>query len=200
VLAVQYPGRHERLAEPFAGSVTEMADGLAAEVGQDPAPVVMFGHSMGAAIAFETSRRLQATSVPLAGLIVSSHTPPTVPITSDLHRLPDAEMWHALAGLGGTEPEILELPDLRELYTPVLRADLTVSAAYLDPDSPGSLHVPVLALTGTRDSIAPAESMRRWSEVTTDRFGLRTFDGDHFYLQDHGAEILRLASEILFAC
>lgn len=199
VLAVQYPGRHERLREPFARSVHELADGLAAEVVRETSPVVFFGHSMGAAVAFESARRARRSGVPLAGLIVSSHTPPAAPVATDLHRLPDAEMWRALAGLGGTEPEILELEELRELYTPVLRADLTVSAEYVDPDAEGCLDVPVVALTGTHDAIAPAESMKRWCEVTTGRFELLTFPGDHFYLQDHGAKILRVAEQLLAA-
>ncbi len=199
VLAVQYPGRHDRLAEPFARSVQEMADAVAAEIAEDSAAVVLFGHSMGAAVAFETARRLRPTGIPLVGLIVSSHTPPAVPVTSDVHLLPDDRMWRALASLGGTEPEILEMTELRDIYTPVVRADLTVSAEYLDPDCAGSLDVPVHALTGTHDVIAPAESMTRWCEVTTGRFDVRTFDGDHFYLQNHGAEILRMTGDLLAA-
>jgi pyochelin biosynthetic protein PchC len=200
VLAVQYPGRHERLADPFAGSVREMADGLATEILRDSfAPVVLFGHSMGAAVAFETARRIRAAGVPLAALIVSSHTPPAVPVDSDLHTLPDEEMWRELAALGGTEPEILEMTDLREVYSPIVRADLTVSAEYVDPDCAGSLDVPVLALAGTRDAIAPADSMARWAEVTTAGWELRTYEGDHFHLQDHAEDILHTAYEMLSA-
>ena len=199
VLAVQYPGRHDRLTEPFARSVVEMADAVAAEIGRHSPPLVLFGHSMGASVAFETARRLRAAGVAVAGLIVSSHPAPTVPITSDLHRRGDDEMWRVLAELGGTEAEILELAELREISTPVIRADLTVSAEYLDRDCAQCLDVPVFAVTGTDDVIAPAESMVGWGEVTTDRFELRALAGDHFYLQAHAGRILRLARDLLAA-
>lgn len=197
VLPVQYPGRHERLTEPFASSVQEMADALADEVARDSSAVVLLGHSMGSSVAFEVARRLRTTSIRVAGLIVSSHTPPTVPVTSDIHLLPDDEMWRALAKLGGTEPEILEMVELREVYTPIVRADLTISAEYVDPDATGSIDVPLIALAGTEDAIAPPESMIGWRDATTGPFALRTLEGDHFHLQNHGPEILRMAGELL---
>src|SRR5437764_673359 len=89
VLAVQYPGRHDRLAEPFARSIQEVADAVAAEIGQQSAPVVLFGHSMGSSVAYETARRLRGIGAPLAALVVSAHTPPAVPVDSDIHLMPD---------------------------------------------------------------------------------------------------------------
>lgn len=197
VQAVQYPGRQDRLAEPFAASVREIAEGIAGEIARHSSPVVLFGHSMGSSVAYETARRLRGSGVPLAGLVVSAHTPPDVPVDSDIHLLPEDEMWRALAELGGTEPEILDLVDLRALFTPILRADLALDATYLEPAAAGSLDVPVLAIAGIQDAVAPPDAVRRWAGVTRDRFELHTFDGDHFYLQHHAAEVVRLACGLL---
>lgn len=211
VLAVQYPGRHERLGEPFARSVHEIADALAAELeadaragthtnaGAQPTGLVLFGHSMGASVAFEAARRLARAGVPVAGLIASSHTAPTVPVTSTIHQLPDDAMWDELAAFGGTEPEVLEMAELREVFSPVIRADLTISAEYLEPDAADSIDLPLIGIAGSDDAIAPADEMRDWAKVTTGPFELRTYPGDHFYLDEHAPEILRLAAEMLSA-
>ncbi|UYM03655.1 alpha/beta fold hydrolase [Solicola gregarius] len=205
LVPVQYPGRHERLAEPFAESVEQIADALATELLADVAegpgdtPVVLFGHSMGASVAFETARRVSGAGATLCGLIVSAHVAPTVPVTSTVHELPDDQMWQALAEWGGTETEVLDLPELRKLFTPAIRADLTISAAYVDPAANGSLDVPVIALAGESDSIAPTSDMHEWADVTTGGFAMRTFPGDHFYLVDYVEDILRIASDVLQA-
>jgi pyochelin biosynthesis protein PchC len=197
VLAVQYPGRHDRLAEPYAGSIEQIAEQIAEEIGRYPAPTVLFGHSMGSSVAYETARRLRAADLPLGGLVVSAHTPPDVPVDSDIHLLPEAQMWQALTELGGTEPEILHLGDLRDLFTPLLRADLALDAGYRQPAAAGSLDVPVVAIAGNQDAVAPPDAVRGWREVTTGRFELHTFDGDHFYLQRHAAAVVALAARLL---
>lgn len=203
--SVQYPGRHERLAEPFADSVEQIGDALAtellADVGEQAVdtPIVLFGHSMGASVAFETARRIIDAGATLCGLIVSAHVAPTVPVTSTVHELPDDQMWQALAEWGGTEAEVLDLPELRDLFTPAIRADLTISAAYVDPAASRSIDVPVIAMAGESDSIAPASDMYEWADVTTGGFTMRTFPGDHFYLVDCVDEILRIAGDVLQA-
>ena len=50
---------------------------------------------------------------------------------------------------------------------------------------------------GTHDAVAPTESRRGSREVTTDRSEMRTLDGDHFHFRAHGAQILRMAGELL---
>jgi len=197
VYAVQYPGRHDRMSEPFAGSVPELADTLAAALCAVPRPTVLFGHSMGASVAFEAARRLRRARHPLAALVVSGHVPPAVAVTSDIHRLPNDEMWAALAELGGTEPEVLEMQELRDVYTPVLRSDLTISADYVDPNTVGCLDVPVVALAGVADEVAPPADLYGWADVTTAEFTLRTFAGDHFFLDDHVADVVDLVADLL---
>ncbi|MGC4892240.1 thioesterase II family protein [Micromonospora sp. DT31] len=197
VLSVQYPGRHDRLAEPYADSIEQIAAALAEEIGRHPAPTVLFGHSMGSSVAYETARLLRLAGVPLDGLVVSAHTPPDVPVDSDIHLLPDAEMWQELTKLGGTEPEILEMVDLREIFTPLVRSDLALDATYLRPAARRSLDVPVVAIAGNQDAVAPPSDVRAWSGVTTGRFEMHTFDGDHFYLQQHAAEVVALAVGLL---
>ncbi|RCV51556.1 thioesterase II family protein, partial [Marinitenerispora sediminis] len=73
VVALQYPGRQDRLAEPPVADLADLADLVTAELlplAAGPLPLALFGHSMGAELAFETARRLEravsnASSAPI---------------------------------------------------------------------------------------------------------------------------------------
>ncbi|MCS5516151.1 alpha/beta fold hydrolase [Pseudomonas qingdaonensis] len=59
--AVELPGRSRRLREPFAHSVTEVAAAFAEQCQALPdKPLVLFGHSLGALLAYETAQVLLA--------------------------------------------------------------------------------------------------------------------------------------------
>ncbi|MFH8989994.1 thioesterase II family protein [Streptomyces sp. NPDC017940] len=61
-LIVQHPGFQERLGEPFAERAEEVVAAVLAALPApgDGTPTILFGHSMGALLAFETARRLAA--------------------------------------------------------------------------------------------------------------------------------------------
>src|SRR4051812_37629989 len=59
-LAVQYPGRRDRSDEPAAETMADLADAIAAELAElADLPLALFGHSMGAAVAYEVAVRLE---------------------------------------------------------------------------------------------------------------------------------------------
>src|SRR4051812_25453397 len=60
VLAVQYPGRQDRRHEKCIDNVSELADLVAEQLlGLTDRPLAIFGHSMGATVAFEVALRLE---------------------------------------------------------------------------------------------------------------------------------------------
>src|SRR6059058_3650797 len=65
VLAVQYPGRQDRRHEPPIEDVNRLADLAADVLPTDSArPYALFGHSMGALVAYETALRLSQDERP----------------------------------------------------------------------------------------------------------------------------------------
>src|SRR2546421_377659 len=71
-------GRQDRRHEPFLTSIGAMADRVA-DLLRDKTdrPLALFGHSMGAMVAYETARRLERAGVPVAGLFVSGRRAPS---------------------------------------------------------------------------------------------------------------------------
>ncbi|MEU3571810.1 alpha/beta fold hydrolase [Kitasatospora sp. NPDC036755] len=193
VLAVQYPGRQNRIAEPVVSSVTALAEHLARELREwADRPLTFFGHSMGASVAFETARCFERDGVKGPDrLVVSAGRAPSLRRTSRIHQLPDDELLAEISELGGTDDRVLAIPGLRELILPSLRADYTAVETYCSaPDA--TVSAPITALVGESDDRATVDQVGGWEQHTTGAFDLRVFPGGHFYLADRTADVVEV--------
>lgn len=198
LIPVQLPGRGARIRERPVDRLDRLAAMLAEALGPRlDRPFALFGHSMGALLAFETARTLRRTGQPLpAALFVSARRAPQRPSRRPpLHQLSDTELIAELRALDGTPPAVLEDEELLGLMLPIVRADLkAVETHDHHPEPP--LDCPIRAFGGTRDSIAP-DDLRAWSVQTTRGFALTMFDGGHFFLNTHYEAMLRIMTGVM---
>ena len=192
VLTIQYPGRLDRLAEPCLDTIDELADGvLAALLPWLDRPIVLFGHSMGATVAFEVAGRLERDKDVLPRcLIVSCRLSPADNRDEGIRLLDDDGLLAEVATLSGTDPQVLAEPELRELILPVLRNDYRAVESYVYTPAP-PLRCPILALAAEADPRLTVADVDRWRDYTTGPFTLQTFPGGHFYLTDHRDAVAR---------
>ncbi|WP_436491853.1 thioesterase II family protein [Actinokineospora sp. HUAS TT18] len=180
VVAVQYPGRQDRLAEPMVDSVVGLAEAVAELI--EPwldRPVTLFGHSMGASVAYELALR-----VPVSRLVVSGRFAPSVARDESFHTLDDAGILARTRELAGTEAELLDDPDIVAMVLPTIRNDYR--AAELYRGAPGArIDAPILAMTGDADPRTTIDEAKRWADHTTGAFDLEVYPGGHFFLNDN---------------
>lgn len=193
VLAVQYPGRQNRFAEPGIDSVAELAERVYRELrAWADRPLTFFGHSLGSAVCFEVARRFARDGV--AGpehLFVSAGRAPSLPRDTRVHLMSDDGLLAEVGRLGGTDERVLADPELRALILPALRADYTAIETYRC--APGdTVPQPITALVGDADDRATVAQARPWAGHTTGGFDLRVFPGGHFYLTDQAPAVLGL--------
>jgi surfactin synthase thioesterase subunit len=192
VTALDAPGHGALLGKPLITDgdalVGHFLDRLGTELESPGAPFAFFGHSMGALVAYELTRRLAAEGRRLPvwlGLSACGSPQPGVPRTTVFpHDVSDAELRRRLAGLGGTPRQVLDHPALWRYFARVIRADLQLVAAW-DPEPPeGELPVPVSVFGGAEDSAATRPDLARWAERCGELRGLHIFPGGHFYFRD----------------
>jgi surfactin synthase thioesterase subunit len=201
VVPVQLPGRESRFVEDPVTSagelVAQLVDAVRPETGQRFA---LFGHSMGALLAYDVACALAAGGRPPAHLIVSAHVPAHLielkPQRTHVARMSDRDLRDYLAANGGLGGELLEDEDMLAILLPLLRADLTVCESYRWTPRP-LLNVPITALGGQRDPNAPGRLLERWSELTIAGFRCRLLPGGHHYLYDDPAAVAGAVSETL---
>jgi medium-chain acyl-[acyl-carrier-protein] hydrolase len=181
---VELPGRGGRIREPLVMSVSQAAYGVAAAVTDLPAyPTVLFGHGLGALIAFETARCLRDHGWPLLALFVSGRRAPSLPDPlPPVAGLPEAAFVAELRRNGNIIPDgVLSDPELMELLLPGLRADSRMLDSY-QYEAAEPLHCPIVASGGLADPLASRTDLEAWRSETRGRFSAHMFGGGHSYL------------------
>jgi medium-chain acyl-[acyl-carrier-protein] hydrolase len=157
-------------------------------------PFILYGHSMGALIAYEFARRMQRLSLAPECLMVSARVAPhRRPPREPINKLPQAEFVEALRQLNGTPEEVLGNEDLMALIVPMLRADFMLNEEYVYAAEP-RLDCDILAFGGLADLETERQGMDDWREVTDGEFGLRMVPGGHFFIQTAQTLFLRMLS------
>lgn len=198
--AVQLPGRRGRLRESPLRRADELARAVARALEREvDLPYALFGHSLGALLAFEVARELRRLGLrPPMHLFASARAAPQVPLTdAPLHRLPTdlllSELHHRY---GGLSEEALSHSDAFLPFLRTLRADLEVHEMYrYAPEPP--LSCPISAFGGASDRSVGAEGLRAWERQATGPFRVRWFAGGHFYVKKHErAVVAAVAAEL----
>ncbi|MCB9666089.1 MAG: thioesterase [Alphaproteobacteria bacterium] len=183
VLPVQLPGRERRMAERAYTAMGPLVRDLSAELlpRLGEVPWAVFGHSMGAAIAYELARAGAQAGTPPALLFVSARRAPgTAAHHPPLFALPTDQLVAETERLYGALPAVLRAqPGLLRTFLPTMRADFQLLDTWQAPTD-RTLACPVVAYGGATDPAHPPDSMAPWAEVTTGPFVHRTFPGGHF--------------------
>jgi medium-chain acyl-[acyl-carrier-protein] hydrolase len=151
-------------------------------------PFALFGHSMGALIAFELSRALRRSgrNMPIHLFVSAVCAPHLAHLRKPAHHLPDDEFLNVLRSLNGTPPDVLDDRGLLELFLPILRADFRLAETYRYTPQPPLPH-PITVFAGLADPTTPADCLPAWEQHTAGECSIRLLEGDHFFIhhQDH---------------
>ncbi|MEV5957082.1 alpha/beta fold hydrolase [Streptomyces sp. NPDC051987] len=182
VHAVRYPGRAERIAEPAATDLRQLAHAIA-DVLEPLAdrPLLLFGHSMGAVVALETARCLERRGIHPAHLVASGSRDAPYPGPEELTEPDedDATVVARLLALGGTDPALAADPEFQQLVVPYVRDDGRMFHGYSPRPDDEPLRCPVTTIAGDVDEDA---DRRPWHELTVGPHREHIVTGDHFYL------------------
>lgn len=199
--ALRLPGREQLVAAPCLDRLEPVLDwALDALAPLLDVPFALFGHSLGALIAFEFMRTLRRRGLPMPhALLVSGrrapHLPPREPPVASL---PDAEFIAHVTRMSGTPPEAFAHPELRALILPALRADFAVLEHYSFAVEP-PLALPLHVYGGAEDPLVPPADLAAWNVHTTGPCTVRVFPGHHFYLQTQRDALLQAVRAALSA-
>jgi surfactin synthase thioesterase subunit len=177
VCPVQLPGRGQRIDEAPFVAMQELVDGFVARTNTLlDMPVAVFGHSMGAAVAFAVAERLGSAVV---HVFAAGRRSPSLAPSRALHELDDNGLKQYLDRLGATPTIVFEDPELRAHVLNVLRADLTLNDSYRTDRPLGA--IPLTVLGGSEDHEVPPHTLDAWRALTSGAFRHVMFPGEHFF-------------------
>jgi surfactin synthase thioesterase subunit len=196
VVAIQYPGRQDRHREPLVDDIARLADRIDAVLrAPDGAsvnrPLTFFGHSMGAVVAFEVARRLEADGRGPVRIFASGRRAPSTTRNETIHLRDDAGILAEVRSMNGTAEAILQEDEIMRSALPALRADYRAIETYACARE-ATVSCPISVMFGDDDPKVTIDEANAWARHTTGDFDARTFAGGHFYLVNRASEVLTI--------
>ncbi|NKZ13536.1 thioesterase [Mycolicibacterium septicum DSM 44393] len=193
---MQYPQRGDRLSHPAAHTVGDLAKDLFdaadwAGIGS----IRLFGHCMGAVVAFEFARIAERNGVAIDALWVSASEAPSAVAAAPALPMAESEILAEMVDLGGTDEALLADEDFVELLLMAVRADYAAFNRY-SCEADVTIASDIYALGGDRDHRISEDMLRRWESHTTGAFTCSIFDGGHFYLNTQLEDVAELVNEL----
>ncbi|PKU22083.1 thioesterase II family protein [Telmatospirillum siberiense] len=185
--SIQYPGRGDRRHEDQVGNIERLAEIVCEEiVGLSflkEKPLFLFGHSMGAALAFEVCRLLENAQWRPARLIVSGRRAPSSGLGFPPPANDDAILAH-LKETGAVPETLLKKSTFRDSILFAVRNDFNANAQYkAGPDT--RLHCDILFLLAASDPYVDEHGAKEWAAHTEADFTIARFDGGHFFIDEN---------------
>lgn len=198
VMAIQYPGRQDRFREPGLETVDDLADQIFPVLQRNVADdFALFGHSLGATLAFELARRFHAAGmIPRVTFVSGRPAPSRHRFGCTVHLASAAGIVAEVRSLSGTDDQILDDPEVLAMALPALRSDYKAAETYDYRPGP-ALPSPIHAMIGDADPMVTEDEARAWADHTTAPFTLDVYRGGHFYLAEHGGQIMRTIADRL---
>lgn len=197
IVPLQPPGREWKLDQEPYRDVAQAVAGLLPEIVEhvDDGRVALFGHSLGAVLAYELARELVTIpGVDVVRLVVSGSPGPWSRRADRASGLADDEFLRRVEEFAGYSHEALADQQMRELILPVLRADVLMHENYVPTDD-RPLPVPITAIRGTSDHLVTHEQAAEWGKATSREFNMSEVDGGHMYLTADATAVLRIIAD-----
>ena len=198
LIAVQPPGRAARISEKPYSDMRDLINYLIKYAHYfSEKPYVLFGHSLGAKVAYELSATLTRLGYEQPRhLIISGSGAPHIPsMREPLSKLPEREFMEKLAQLNGTPKEILENKELMSLLSPLIRADFNIADTYKPELTP--IPTPITVLGGTEDTGVTEELREGWFDLTSNPKEMHCIEGDHFFVEQNQERVIECVNKVL---
>lgn len=164
-------------------------------------PFTLFGHSLGARIAFEflwmleQTRGLKASYLFVSGCQAPERFAQAMRVREQ--DLSDSTLLSMMADLGGTPPELMANPSLIKTALPRIRADFRL-AINLSKSRVTPISVPIHLLLGSQDKVTNLfEDYPGWKRYTFRVCQVSIIEGDHFFIRSKTTLVARLVKEKL---
>lgn len=196
IVPLQLPGRERLIDEEPYRDVRQAADGLLIQLrerlGDGSPTVALFGHSLGAVLAYELAHRLiTEPGVELAHLFVSGSPEPGRGRERRATGLSDEDFLARVGEFAGYSHPALDDPEMRDMILPALRADVEMHENYV-PSTALPLDAPLTVVRGEDDDLVGYDDAESWSKVAGRAFEHVEVPGGHMYLTEAGPALVRL--------
>ena len=200
ICPVDLAGRGNRITEKPYKDLEEAVNDAYRSIENDIAEgeYAIFGHSMGALLAYELIQKIRTLGKrePLH-VFFSGRKPVHIPKTENFYRdMNAAEFKKAVLSLGVTPREIFENKELNEIFIPILRSDFCIAETFVERPEILPLDIEISALIGKEEAITTEEAVQ-WKLHTSEKCSIYFMEGGHFFLLDDPQAVIDIINSHL---
>ena len=195
---IELAGRGIRMQEPLYKDVDEMINDIFTQIQPelDDGPFAFFGHSMGAMIAYELTRKLQQEQLPLpVHVFFSGRGAPHIKKGRMFHNLEPEDFRRELILLGGIPDGFFDNEELAALFLPILRNDFRLSEIAPFEEKITPLDSNITIFIGASEDLSP-DQRSGWNQHTKGNCRIYEFDGGHFFINEKALPVIRIIEQV----
>lgn len=191
---IELAGRGNRILEDFYEDVPEAVDDICKQIAKEELledhDFAIFGHSMGAYLAYEVIQRLQSEGRKMpVHMFLSGRHAPNVSKNRNYYSLDDETFKKKVLELGATPKAIFDNPEFQRIFIPILRNDFKIAEAPAIRENIVPLHSDMTVLIGEDEDIS-AEEAEAWQLHTTGECDVKYIKGGHFFILSDEQKVL----------
>lgn len=195
---IQLPGRGARLSDPPFRSMNEMVKAIFIGINQlPPKPSALYGHSMGARVAYELTLMFFRFGLHLPVQVIASGSiaPNICSFKEKTYSLPDKEFIEKIKDLNGTSEEVIKNTEFMKLVLPTLRADFEIIETYINTSK---LIIPTkVSIFAGKDDKIEQRDIEEWFKIFVQNTGIHWINGGHFFVDTHREEVLSTINSLI---
>jgi len=198
---IELSGRGSRMNElfyqTFEEGLNDVFQVILKEVGDSP--YALFGHSMGGMMVYELCHRIQKIDfrnpehIYFSGMKAPG---PSITAKKSEGRISDTWIEEKIFQLGGMPEELMHNKEILKLFMPILRSDFHMLETHQYNELDEKLNTDITILNGVSDDIVTNDSAK-WQAVTSKKLNIYTFEGGHFFINDHVKMIVEIINQTL---
>ncbi|MGB3183713.1 MAG: alpha/beta fold hydrolase [Cyclobacteriaceae bacterium] len=192
------PGRGGRFKEDMLTSINSVVDDLFEQIKDKiNQPYAIYGHSMGATLAYLLARKIDDLGRNLPSyLFLTGTCGPTADRERKIRStLPKDEFVKEVKEMGGSPDEILNDDQLMEFFEPILRGDFAVLESY-EHEEQEPLNIPFTVIIGSDEEVT-VEEAKNWQKEFASPIDFHLMPGHHFFIFDQHKEVMHIITRRL---
>ncbi|MCU9806796.1 alpha/beta hydrolase [Paraclostridium sp. AKS46] len=188
-IGIEYPGHGSRFIEGCCNNIDSLVESVWESIYPEileyyGRKIVIFGHSMGAFVAYKVIQKLEFIGIKPSAFIISSKSSPQYDVQHEInHLIQDDEVKQFLESYGETPKEILEIPEMFDIVKQLIISDTRVLQSFVESFNIcyyNKIITPIYLIRGDNDTVS-YESMKDWENISHNYKRTTIVEGDHFY-------------------
>lgn len=198
---IELAGRGRRINDASYQDLQKVVEDMLAQIRDEiqESSYMLFGHSLGAIIAYELAKKVREEGLPRPQhLFFSGKGAMHIerPEEKKYHLMDNEKFKKEILELGGTPLEFFEYPELMELFLPLLKSDFKIAETYSLNGGIQPFDQDITVLLGEADDLNDAQCTE-WQQHTTKTCHFHYFPGGHFFINDEQEKIVEIIRDIV---